>query len=120
MIATTQELPDEFPLIEEMNDGHPIGISWLQSTIAHSVRTSSATAYLPSDVRGRDSLDILIGTRVTRLIQTATVDGVPEFAAVEIAGNITAGELIRAVYILISKLIQIYCGLSTFYTACAS
>ncbi|KZV65462.1 GMC oxidoreductase [Peniophora sp. CONT] len=95
VIATTQELSSEFPFDEEMNDGHPVGIGWLQSTIGHSMRSSSATAYLSPDVRARSNLDILVSTRTTRLIQTAvSSDGLPEFKAVEVATNSTASRAI--------------------------
>ncbi|VDC07368.1 unnamed protein product [Peniophora sp. CBMAI 1063] len=90
VIATTQELAGEFPFHKEMNDGHPCGISWLHSSIANSVRSSSSTAYLSPDVRARTNLDILLGTRATRLVRTAEADGVPEFKAVEVAESSTA------------------------------
>ena len=89
VIATTQELPDQFPFQEEMNDGNPLGIGWLQSTIGHSVRSSAATTYLSPGVRARDNLDILLATRVTRLVQTSDLGGIPEFKAVEVAANST-------------------------------
>ena len=91
VIATTQELADEFPFHQEMNDGQPLGVSWLHSSIANSVRSSSATAYLSSDVRARSNLDILLSTRATRLIHTKAADGTPEFKSVEI-GESSAGE----------------------------
>ena len=87
VLATAQELPDQFPFDEEMNDGTPLGVGWLQSTIGHSVRSSSATAYLSADVQARSNLDIMINTRATRLVQTGTSGGVPEFKAVEVAEN---------------------------------
>ncbi|VDB95583.1 unnamed protein product [Peniophora sp. CBMAI 1063] len=94
VIATTQELADEFPFNEEMNDGSPLGISRLHSTIGHSVRSSSATAFLSPDVRARANLDILINTRATRVIPTGNSDGQPELRAVEVAANSTAARVV--------------------------
>ncbi|KZV60855.1 GMC oxidoreductase [Peniophora sp. CONT] len=94
VIATTKELGDAFPFVQEMNNGNPLGIGWLQSTIGNSVRSSAATAYLSLDISARSNLDILINTHATRLVQTATLDGVPEFKAVEVAVNSSAPRVI--------------------------
>ncbi|KAI9061587.1 GMC oxidoreductase [Trametes sanguinea] len=84
VIETTSQLP-EFPFNLDMNSGNPLGVGWLQSTIGHGMRSSAATAFLTEDVLSRSNLDVLIGTRVTRLIQTEQFLFTPTFLGVEIA-----------------------------------
>ena len=91
VLQTTAELAAEFPFNVDMNGGQPLGVGWLQSTIGSGVRSSAATAFLGQDVLGRGNLDILIGTRVMRLLQTGTGrrrsgrEGGPVFLGVELA-----------------------------------
>ncbi|KAJ7856682.1 aryl-alcohol oxidase-like protein [Mycena olivaceomarginata] len=68
VIQATRELPDEFPFNLDMNSGRPLGIGWLQSTIGHGVRSSSATAYLAPEFVRRGNLHVLLHARVTRLV----------------------------------------------------
>ncbi|TBU28262.1 aryl-alcohol oxidase-like protein [Dichomitus squalens] len=84
VLQTTSEL-SEFPFNLDMNSGHPLGVGWLQSTIGHGVRSSAATAFLAQETINRKNLDVLIGTRVTRLLQTERKDGKPVFLGVELA-----------------------------------
>ncbi|KAF9005524.1 aryl-alcohol oxidase [Cyathus striatus] len=70
VIQTTRELPDIFPFVQDINTGRFLGIGWTQSTIGHGVRSSSATAYL-SPVVSRPNLHVLLGARVTRVLQTS-------------------------------------------------
>ena len=85
VLQTTSELADEFPFNLDMNSGNPLGVGWLQSTIGHGVRSSAATAFLGQDTLARKNLDVLIGTRVTRLLQTGRKGGRPVFLGVELA-----------------------------------
>ena len=85
VLQTTAELADEFPFNLDMNSGNPLGVGWLQSTIGHGVRSSAATAFLGQDTLARKNLDVLIGTRVTRLVQTDRKGGSPVFLGVELA-----------------------------------
>ncbi|KAM5541851.1 hypothetical protein V8D89_004580 [Ganoderma adspersum] len=84
VLQTTAELA-EFPFNLDMNSGNPLGVGWLQSTIGHGVRSSAATAFLDQDTLARKNLDVLIGTRVTRLVQTGRKGGSPVFLGVELA-----------------------------------
>ncbi|KAH9945030.1 aryl-alcohol oxidase-like protein [Epithele typhae] len=84
VIMTTSELA-EFPFNLDMNSGNPLGLGWLQSTIGHGVRTSSATAFLDANTLDRKNLDVLIGTRVTRLISSVRSNSKPTFRDVELA-----------------------------------
>ena len=88
VLQTTSELT-EFPFNLDMNSGNPLGVGWLQSTIGHGVRSSAATAFLTQDTLDRQNLDVLIGTRVTRLLQTGRKKGKPTFLGVELAQSIS-------------------------------
>lgn len=57
----------------------------MQSSIGGGERSSAATAYLPTDVRSRTNLDILLNTRAVRLVQTDNSTTGPVFKAVQIA-----------------------------------
>ncbi|THU96263.1 aryl-alcohol oxidase-like protein [Dendrothele bispora CBS 962.96] len=84
ILETTSQLP-EFPFNIDMNSGDPLGVGWLQSTIGHGVRSSSATAFLSDSALSRKNFDVLIGTRATRLLQTGHKNGKPVFKGVELA-----------------------------------
>ncbi|KAI0043720.1 GMC oxidoreductase [Auriscalpium vulgare] len=86
VLATTQADPARFPFNLDTNDGDTIGLSWTQSTGGNGVRSSAATAYLWPALRNAN-LDVLIDTRVTRLVNSASRQGVPEFRSVELAQN---------------------------------
>ncbi|KAG6917771.1 hypothetical protein DXG01_001176 [Tephrocybe rancida] len=97
IIKTTQQLSDEFPFNEDMNSGNPLGLGWIQSTIKGGERSSSATAYLAQDILDRPNLDVVVGTQITRVLQTGTADGRPAFGAVEVAQNTASAALKRLV-----------------------
>ncbi|KAJ3562420.1 hypothetical protein NP233_g9585 [Leucocoprinus birnbaumii] len=66
LIQTTQDLPEEFPYLLDMNNGSPIGIAWNQFSIdRHGERSSAATAYV--ETAGRN-LHVLVNTQVTRVL----------------------------------------------------
>ncbi|OJT08261.1 Pyranose dehydrogenase [Trametes pubescens] len=88
VIQTTSQL-SEFPFNLDMNSGNPLGVGWLQSTIGHGVRSSAATAFLTEDTLKRANLDVLIGTRVTRLIRSKSSSATPTFLGVELAQTAT-------------------------------
>ncbi|KAF8883520.1 aryl-alcohol oxidase-like protein [Infundibulicybe gibba] len=88
ILNTTVELASDFPFRLDMNGGNPLGIAWLQSTIGGGVRSSSATAYLEPIENSTRRLDILVQTRVTRVL--ATLDGknrIPNFRTVEFTNS---------------------------------
>jgi hypothetical protein len=47
---------------------------WLQSTIGHGVRSSSATAYLAPEFVRRGNLHVLLHARATRLVRGRRAD----------------------------------------------
>lgn len=57
----------------------------MQSSVGGGERSSAATAYLPTDVRDRTNLDILLNTRALRLVQTDNSTAGPVFKGVQIA-----------------------------------
>ncbi|KAJ3839587.1 hypothetical protein F5878DRAFT_615926 [Lentinula raphanica] len=67
VIETTEERPDEFPYTRDMNTGDQLGVGWVQALIDRGVRSSSAS-YLNEDVLGRGNLDILLNTKVSRIL----------------------------------------------------
>uniref|UniRef100_A0A5K1JX66 Glucose oxidase n=1 Tax=Ganoderma boninense TaxID=34458 RepID=A0A5K1JX66_9APHY len=93
VLQTTSELAAEFPFNLDMNSGNPLGVGWLQSTIGHGVRSSAATAFLDQDTLHRKNLDVLIGTRVTRLVQTGRKEGNPVFLGVELAQSASGARM---------------------------
>ncbi|KAF8905628.1 hypothetical protein CPB85DRAFT_1315263 [Mucidula mucida] len=91
VLATTEELSDEFPWNPDYNSGNMLGVSWMHSTIGGPFRSSSATAYLEPALKKRSNLDLLYNAQVTRIIRTGTShDGLPLFNQVEFARNSSA------------------------------
>ncbi|PPR04284.1 hypothetical protein CVT26_004071 [Gymnopilus dilepis] len=68
VLQTVKELPSEFPFTEDYNDGSPLGLGWLQCTIGNGERSSAAIAYLTPSVMARPNLEIVLNTRVTRVL----------------------------------------------------
>ncbi|KAJ7772273.1 aryl-alcohol oxidase precursor [Mycena metata] len=83
IIATTAEKPRRFPFNLDMNDGRPLGLGWIQTTIKGGQRSSSATSYLGGDFASRENLHIVVNTRVTRLFHNGLHKVSPIFRTVE-------------------------------------
>ncbi|TFK37738.1 aryl-alcohol-oxidase from pleurotus Eryingii [Crucibulum laeve] len=84
VLQTTQQLSAEFPFNLDVNSGNPLGVGWLPSAAGGGIRSSSATAYLMPALNARKNLDVLIHTRATKLVQTGTANGLPQFRNVEV------------------------------------
>ncbi|KAJ7871753.1 aryl-alcohol-oxidase from pleurotus Eryingii [Mycena leptocephala] len=70
VVQTTDEIPDDFSFNLDMNSGQPLGIAksgWLQYTIGHGERSSSATGYLTPGIIQRPNLDVLLHAQVSKL-----------------------------------------------------
>ncbi|KAK7448073.1 hypothetical protein VKT23_013829 [Stygiomarasmius scandens] len=69
VIGTTQAdgFSEEFPFRLDMNSGENLGIGWQVSTISNGTRSSSARSYF-EPFMNRTNLDVLLNTRVTRII----------------------------------------------------
>lgn len=94
VIDTTREFVSEFPYNIDMNSGYPLGIGWTQNSVSSKgFRSSSATAYLAPAME-RDNLDVLIQTRVTKLVVVSRENGVPTFGQVEVAQTPTGPRLL--------------------------
>ncbi|KAG7449763.1 aryl-alcohol-oxidase from pleurotus Eryingii [Guyanagaster necrorhizus] len=86
VLDTSKMLGGRFPYTVDLNAGHFVGVSYMQSSVGGGQRSSAATAYLnPSQERG--NLDILINTHVTKLVQTGSWRGwgKPEFRVIQVA-----------------------------------
>ncbi|KAJ7640147.1 aryl-alcohol oxidase-like protein [Mycena rosella] len=83
IIQTTEELPDDFPFNLDMNSGQPLGVGWVQSTIGHGERSSSATGYLAPDFIQRPNLDVLLHAHVSKLVNVTQHQGKPSFGGVQ-------------------------------------
>lgn len=59
--------------------------AWSQGSIDHGVRSSAATAYLAPRYLNRGNLDVLINTKVARILQTS--DSSKDFRTVELGKN---------------------------------
>lgn len=79
---------DEFPLILDINDGKPIGASWMQSTIGNGTRSSAARAYLGPAVRERPNLTILLNTYITRVLQAQDSKLRNDLRTIELAASV--------------------------------
>ncbi|RPD62463.1 alcohol oxidase [Lentinus tigrinus ALCF2SS1-7] len=84
VINTTTQLPDQFPFNLDYNSGNTIGIGWTQTTIYNSHRVSSATSYL-AEAWNRTNLDIVVNTRVTKVLPLGYESGKPIMRGIEIA-----------------------------------
>lgn len=65
---------------------------WLQSTIGFGERSSSATGYLNETTVARTNLEVLVGARVTKLLQTGARNKSPVVLGLEVAES-AHGEL---------------------------
>jgi len=101
IIQTTQSYPDVFPFNLDMNSGRPNGIGehrpliefiglpeyvpgYSQVTISDGRRSSSATSYLGPQFISRKNLNVVVNTRVTRVLKTGiSHDGKPQILGVE-------------------------------------
>jgi choline dehydrogenase-like flavoprotein len=82
LLATTKQVP-ELPFLPDMNAGRPLGLGYWQSSIGNGTRSSSASAYLASQFTSRRNLDILLETKVSRVLPT--VKSQLSFRTIEIA-----------------------------------
>ncbi|KAI0045648.1 GMC oxidoreductase [Auriscalpium vulgare] len=89
VIGATQQL-EEFPFVEDMNSGSPIGMGYGQSSIRNGTRDSSATAYIQPALARHKNLDVLLNSHVLRVLKTGSVNGVPVFRGVQFATSANA------------------------------
>ncbi|KAF9002550.1 GMC oxidoreductase-domain-containing protein [Cyathus striatus] len=68
---TSKDLKNEFPYNLDMNDGTPIGLGWIQSTIGNGTRSSAATSYLGPRFIKRTNMDVVLNTRITRILSSS-------------------------------------------------
>ncbi|KAF8883635.1 pyranose dehydrogenase [Gymnopilus junonius] len=85
VLQTSKDLASEFPFTLDYNDGTPLGLGWLQSTIGNGERSSAATAYLTPSVVARPNLEIVLNTRVTRVLEVASEGQIKAFRQVQLS-----------------------------------
>jgi choline dehydrogenase-like flavoprotein len=83
VMAAADELGGEFAYNIDTNSGDPLGTGWLQVTVGKGERSSSATAYLAPEYLKRPNLHVLVKTRVTKLLRTSSLTGLPAFRTVQ-------------------------------------
>ncbi|KNZ74746.1 Choline dehydrogenase, mitochondrial [Termitomyces sp. J132] len=83
IINATSQLKGDFSFNLDINSGNGLGFGWVQTTTNGPRRSSSSTSYLAPNFRQRPNLHIVLGAQVSRLLQTGTVKGLPEFRSVE-------------------------------------
>ncbi|KAJ7028631.1 pyranose dehydrogenase [Mycena alexandri] len=83
VLQTTKELPDVFPFNLDMNSGKPLGLGWLQYTIGHGRRSSSATSYLAPEFVQRENLHVLLHAQVAKLVDLRDAIGPLCFGGVQ-------------------------------------
>ncbi|KAJ7148659.1 aryl-alcohol oxidase [Mycena crocata] len=87
VIKTTTEMPEEFPFVLDYNGGVPLGVGWVQNTIGHGARSSSAVSYLAVPFIERPNLHVLINAQVSRVLHTVLSGGGVHFNQVEFSQN---------------------------------
>ncbi|KAF8148671.1 aryl-alcohol oxidase-like protein [Crassisporium funariophilum] len=88
VINASKQLGGRFPFTVDLNAGNTVGFSSMQSSIGQGKRSSAATAYL-DPVINRTNLDVLLNTHATKIIQSGTVDGLPNLNTLEVASSPT-------------------------------
>lgn len=70
-------------------------VGYLQSSVGHGRRSSSAVAYLDPLVSSgsRPNLSVLVNTVVTKLYRSVSSSGTPEFKTVEL-GQVNSGQFV--------------------------
>ncbi|KAJ3722216.1 hypothetical protein C8R42DRAFT_666376 [Lentinula raphanica] len=83
-------LDQDFPFIEDYDNGEPIGFGWTQTTIGNGSRSSAATAYLDNYLN-RTNLDVAVNSLATRIFASngSRIDTVT-FTANGLPINVTA------------------------------
>ncbi|KAH8079096.1 aryl-alcohol-oxidase from pleurotus Eryingii [Cristinia sonorae] len=85
VLTSAKRLGGRFAFNDDFNGGNFLGIGYMQSTVGEGERSSGATAYL-NPVFDRSNLDVLVNTRVTKLINTARPpNSTPALNKVELA-----------------------------------
>ncbi|KAG2022266.1 pyranose dehydrogenase [Coprinopsis cinerea AmutBmut pab1-1] len=112
--VTSKEMKvnEDFRFNLDMNDGSPRGVGWNQFTAGGGECSSAATAYLPTHVRERPNLTILLNTLVLRVLPSREGEsGQLDVRSVELApmiarsgGRSSSGTLSRALQALASDL----------------
>jgi len=88
-LSTTEEL-GEFPFVLDMNSGYPIGMGFIQNSIANGSRDSSARAYIHPALASGQNFDVLVNTQAVKLLQTGQEHGIPVVRGVQFASSVNS------------------------------
>ncbi|KAH9031887.1 aryl-alcohol-oxidase from pleurotus Eryingii [Lactarius pseudohatsudake] len=83
VLKAAARLTRDFPFNMDMNSGNPLRIGLNQFTIGEGRQTSAATAYLRPAL-SRPNLDVLLNTKVRKVLQTGTRNGIPVLQGVQL------------------------------------
>ncbi|TEB26204.1 pyranose dehydrogenase [Coprinellus micaceus] len=89
ILEASKELGGIYAYDEDINDGEVSGIGWSHSTIGGGERSSAATSYLSPDVLKRNNLHILVGHRVTHVVNITSEDGLPSLRTVRFTPEVS-------------------------------
>ncbi|KAF9003085.1 alcohol oxidase [Cyathus striatus] len=70
VLKVTEEAPEEFPFTLDYNSGIANGVGWTQYLIGNGTRSSSAWTYLGDKYITRSNLHVLVGAKVSRVLQS--------------------------------------------------
>ncbi|TFK24118.1 aryl-alcohol oxidase [Coprinopsis marcescibilis] len=94
ILQASAELGGEFAFDIDMNDGTPMGLGWLQSTIGNGTRSSAGASYLGPKYINRTNLHVLVNHRATRILESTVGNTTPVLRSVSfVKNNITIGRV---------------------------
>ncbi|TFK22911.1 pyranose dehydrogenase [Coprinopsis marcescibilis] len=75
VIQASKELGGEFQYNVDMNSGNLLGLGWTQLTVGNGERSSAAASYLAPKYANRKNLDVLVGHRVVKIVESGRSRG---------------------------------------------
>ncbi|KAJ2932198.1 hypothetical protein H1R20_g4885, partial [Candolleomyces eurysporus] len=84
VLEASKQLGGDYAYNLDFNSGDSLGIGWVQLTVGHGERSSSATAYLGPKYINRSNLHVLVGHQAVRVLNTTSRGGVPSLRTVSV------------------------------------
>ncbi|KAJ2919351.1 hypothetical protein MD484_g991, partial [Candolleomyces efflorescens] len=72
VLEASKQLGGEYAYNRDFNSGESLGIGWVQLTVGHGERSSSATAYLGPKYINRSNLHVLVDHQAVRVLNTTS------------------------------------------------
>ncbi|XP_006458797.1 hypothetical protein AGABI2DRAFT_177008 [Agaricus bisporus var. bisporus H97] len=86
VLQTGEELSDEFPRLEDVNSGKPLGLGWYQGSIRGGVRQTAASVYLDEEtLKLAANLYVVVNARVTRVFPET--EGSNKFTTIQLGND---------------------------------